>query len=141
MNIAFFLTPKQDVTSLFDDNTFRRGYELMMRDQYQIVPVTNRENIYVGVVSVADFLRYLCGEGIPDTGIVAQKNVDEVRIKDLMNRRNNGYPPVNITSDLDELIDRIMQHNFVPVVDARGAFVGIVTRHNVLRYLQNNNVR
>jgi hypothetical protein len=35
---------------------------------------------------------------------------------------------------MEELMSRALEQNFVPVVDGRGAFVGIVRRRSVLEY-------
>ena len=36
---------------------------------------------------------------------------------------------------MEELLDRAMRQSFIPVVDDRGAFVGIVTRQTIMRKL------
>ena len=52
------------------------------------------------------------------------------RVVDL--RRKNWNPPVRVGEMMDQLLNRLMDQNFVPVVDDRGVFVGIVTRRSVL---------
>ena len=37
-------------------------------------------------------------------------------------------------ADMDELLQLAMSQNFVPVVDDRGMFIGIVTRQDIMRY-------
>ena len=138
MNIAYFLTPKADVRTLFDDNTFRKGLEVMQDGVYTVIPVTTRDNIYVGAVSTSDFLWYMYDGEVDENGNVATKRVKGVRVRDIM--KKGTYPAVSITSSLEQLLERIMNQNFVPVVDARNAFIGIVTRHNVLEYLKNNGI-
>ena len=73
MNIAYFLTPRQDVQTMYDDNTVRKGLELMRQSTYSTMPVTTRDNIYVGTVSVADFLWYLIDD-IDEDGNVQTRN-------------------------------------------------------------------
>ena len=34
-----------------------------------------------------------------------------------------------------ELIESVKEHNFVPIVDDRGCFIGIVLRREILNYL------
>ena len=51
---------------------------------------------------------------------------------------SSSYPAVSITDSAEELMERILSHNFVPVVDGRDSFIGIVTRHNVMKYYQEN---
>ena len=134
MNIAYFLTPRQDVVSLYDDNTLRKGLETMRSSGYTSMPVTTRDNEYVGVVSVADFLWYLVSEPADDRGNIPISSIEGKFVKDIMDRRS--YPPVSITASAEELMERILSHNFVPVVDGRNSFIGIVTRHNVMKYYQ-----
>ena len=138
MNIAYFLTPKADVRTLYDDNTFRKGLEVMADGKYTVIPVTTRDNLYVGAVSTSDFLWYLYDGEVDEDGNAVTRNVGGVIVGDIMEK--GTYPAVNITSTLEQLIERIMNQNFVPVVDARNAFIGIVTRHTVLEYLKNNNI-
>jgi CBS domain-containing protein len=42
--------------------------------------------------------------------------------------------PVNVMADMDELLSVAVTQNFVPVVDDRGMFIGIVTRQDIMRY-------
>ena len=42
--------------------------------------------------------------------------------------------PVKIDETMDELLLRVMDQNFVPVVDDRGSFMGIITRKDVIKY-------
>ena len=37
-------------------------------------------------------------------------------------------------ADMNELLQLSMTQNFVPVVDDRGMFIGIVTRQDIIRY-------
>ncbi len=39
-----------------------------------------------------------------------------------------------MTTSMDQLIEAAMNQNFVPVVDDRGIFIGIVRRQAIIRY-------
>ena len=137
MNIAFFLTPRQEVQTLYDDNTIRKGLDIMRNSTYSAMPVTTRDNIYVGTVSTSDFLWYLFDE-VDDEGNIHTNNASKARVQQIM--RKDTYPAVNITATVEELIGRIMDQNFVPVVDGRGALMGIVTRHKIIDYFKDTGV-
>ena len=70
-----------------------------------------------------------------------QNNAMEVDIKELEKQRVNelyfrrNYPSVNVDTSMEALIERISNQNFVPVVDDRGVFIGIITRKDVITYL------
>jgi predicted transcriptional regulator len=43
-------------------------------------------------------------------------------------------PPVRITANVEELVLQALEQNFVPVVDDRDMFMGIITRRSILSY-------
>lgn len=128
MNIAYLLTPKHRVAFLYDDNSMRQGLEKLRHHGRSAVPVINRKGQYVGTVSEGDFLwRLMPAEGGPCT----VKELERLHVRDIL--REN--PSVRITASLDELLETIVRHNFVPVVDDLNSFIGIVTRQDIIRSL------
>ena len=133
MNVAFFLVPKLHVAYLYEDFTLRQGLEKMKAHGYTAIPVLTRDNMYVGTVSEGDFLWYLVGKdlsGAPEDIQLPDGKVACVR--DIM--RPDRNPPVLITASLEELIHRAENQNFIPVVDDRNMFIGIVTRKDIIHY-------
>jgi CBS domain-containing protein len=43
---------------------------------------------------------------------------------------------VRITARVEELMERLLTQNFLPVTDDNGAFIGIVTRQKVIEYFK-----
>jgi predicted transcriptional regulator len=43
--------------------------------------------------------------------------------------------PLYHSASLNDLITNVMEHNFVPIVDDRGCFIGIVLRRDILNFL------
>ena len=43
--------------------------------------------------------------------------------------------PLYHNASVNELIERVKEHNFVPVVDDRGCFIGIILRRDILNFL------
>ncbi len=48
--------------------------------------------------------------------------------------RRKDYKPVPVTATARELLDMAVDQNFVPVVDDKDSFIGIVTRQRIMRY-------
>lgn len=42
--------------------------------------------------------------------------------------------PVRVTTSMHELVERASNQNFVPVVDDKDAFIGLITRKAIIRY-------
>ena len=130
VNIAYLLIPKHRVAFLYDDNTMRQGLEKLRHHGLSAVPVINRKGQYVGTVSEGDFLwRLSPDEGTPCPCTV--KDLERLHVRDILQEN----PSVRITASLDELLNNIIRHNFVPVVDDLNSFIGIVTRRSIIRYL------
>ncbi len=127
MNIAFLLKPKATVAFLQDTHTLRQGLEKMRAHRYTAIPVVGKNGEYVGTVSEGDFLWHMVANA--DYAMKAQ---EEFSVKDIL--RKGWNPPVKITAPMKELLLRVMEQNFVPVVDDRNSFIGIITRKDVIRY-------
>ena len=124
MNALFFLKSKATVAVIFDDNTLRRGLELMRESGYTAIPVITRDGDYAGSIREGDVLCDLYDH--------AGENTDSVKIRNVMKKGWN--PAVTVDVTMDELLDRALNQNFVPVVDDRNKFIGIITRRDILEY-------
>lgn len=129
MNIAFFLTPKSQVSFIYSDSTFRQGLEKLKRSGFSEIPVLSRDGSYLGTVSEGDFLWSLV-----DLGGASMRDCESLRIGGLIRTDRTGS--VKITADVSELVDTLLGHNFVAVTDDRGCFMGIVTRHTLLDHFR-----
>lgn len=127
MNIIFLLRPKATVAFLYDDSTIRQGLEKMRAHGYTAIPVITREGRYIGTVSEGDFLWHMV-----DTGSGDLRSQEAFGLRTIL--REGWNPPVQITATMEELLLRVMEQNFVPVVDARQAFMGIITRRDVIQH-------
>ncbi len=127
MNIIFLLKPKATVAFLYEDSTIRQGLEKLRARGYTAIPVIARDGRYVGTVSEGDFLWHLV-----DTGTGDLRSQEAFGLRSIL--RPGWNPPVEITATMEELLLRVMEQNFVPVVDARGVFMGIITRRDVIQY-------
>ena len=121
MNILFFITPKSEVACVYEEDSLRQALERMEYHQYSSVPILNRNGEYAGTLTEGDLLNLREAESIPVTAI---------------HRRMDNLP-VNAKSDMEDLIDKALNQNFVPVVDDRGYFIGIITRKDIIRYFYN----
>lgn len=130
MNVAYFLTPRSEVGCVYDDNTLRQGLEKLRRSGFAALPVVTRENKYVGTVSEGDFLWYLIEEDEPK--LTSIRALEKTTVRDVV--RLDYNPPVRITADIQELLERAMNQNFIPVVDDLGSFIGIVTRKDIIKH-------
>ena len=127
MNIINFLIPKSKVAYIEDTSTLRQALEKMENHSYTAIPVISKEGIYIGTVTEGDFLWNMVKRD--EFNIKEQENV---AVYDIL--RTNWNPPVHITDSVDKLLEMVMEQNFVPVVDDREVFIGIITRRDIIGY-------
>lgn len=128
MNVAFFLTPKSEVVWISIDTTMGQAFKRMEESGYSALPVLDHEGRYAGTLTEGDLLRYLMHAG-RDASV---GGTEDVRMSEVPMRAKNAA--VDIDAAVEQLFERAIEQNFVPVQDSRGAFVGIVRRREILRY-------
>lgn len=64
------------------------------------------------------------------------EDLEETKITSLL--RKNRFPAVKVDAEIGELVNLIINQNFVPVVDDRNVLMGIVTRRRVMQELFKN---
>ncbi len=92
-----------------------------------MIPVIDKEGHYAGTVSEGDFLWALYNGGEPDL-----KRLEKLELRTLLRK---DYLPVGAGATIDEILSRAYNQNFVPVVDDRDMFIGIITRKEIIKYL------
>lgn len=129
MNIAFFLLPKGEVACVSHDATLRQALERMEYHRYSAIPIINDEGGYCGTVTEGDLLWFM--KSRPD---LTFESTNKVKLSEVPLRLNNRA--VNIDANMDDLISLAKVQNFVPVVDDRNHFIGIVRRSEIIDYCQ-----
>lgn len=130
MNILLFLTPKDSVAYIYNDFTLRQTLERMERSKFAAVPIIGRDGRYIGTITEGDLLW-----NIKNSHSLSLKKAEKISIKKIERRMDNL--PVRIGTGMDELITAATKQNFVPVVDDRDVFIGIITRKDIIKYMHN----
>lgn len=130
MNILFFLIPKSEVAYIFEDETLRQTLEKMEHRKYSCIPILTIDGKYLGTISEGDLLWGMRHADIHDI-----KETEGVPIMAIPRRAT--YKPVHANSNMEDLLDRAINQNFVPVVDDQGSFIGIITRKSIIKYCYN----
>ena len=128
-NILFFLTPKALCAYLYDDFTIRQALEKMEAAGYAGLPILNKRGEYRGTLTEGDLLWAMKNMCYMD-----MRQAEARRITEITRRKDNI--PVKVTTSMQDLVDRATTQNFVPVVDDKDTFIGIVTRRSIIKYCQ-----
>ena len=126
-NILFFLTPKALCAFVYDDYTVRQALEKMESAGYAALPILNKRGEYRGTLTEGDLLWALKNMCYMD-----MRQAEARRIMEITRRKDNV--PVRVTADMKDLVQRASSQNFVPVVDDKDTFIGIITRRAIINY-------
>lgn len=123
MNVLGMLRPKYSLTYLQGEDLLKDGLALLQSSGYTAVPVIDEQGKYVGSVSEGDFLRVLLERGMDA--------LNQLKIKDIIKQGFN----LAVTDDVevDVLLQRALDQNFIPMVDDRDCFIGIITRREIIK--------
>ena len=110
MNILFFLTPKSEVAYIFEDETLRQTLEKMEHRKFSCIPLLSADGRYTGTISEGDLLW-----GIKRMHLTDLKEMENVSIMAIP--RRSTYKPVHADADMEDLLDRAINQNYVPVID------------------------
>ena len=99
---------------------------------YATLPILDREGRYVGSLTEGDLLwavKNICGMDL--------KRTEGTGIMEIAHRKD--YAPVSVNTEMKDIIAKAVDQNFVPVVDDKDSFIGLVTRRAILQhYLKDN---
>ena len=126
-NILFFLTPKAMCAYVYDDYSLRQALEKMESAGFAALPILNKRGEYRGTLTEGDLLW-----GLKNMCNMDMRQAESRKIMEISRRKDNV--PVRVTTSMHDLVERSSAQNFVPVVDDKGAFIGIVTRRAIIQY-------
>ena len=94
---------------------------------FAALPILNKRGEYRGTLTEGDLLW-----GLKNMCYMDMRQAEAHRIMEISRRRD--HLPVRVTTSMQDLVERATNQNFVPVVDDKDTFIGIVTRGNIIKY-------
>lgn len=131
MNIFSFMVPKTMIKFLENDATVRQALEKMDFYKFSVVPLLDKQGKYLGTISEGDLLSY-----IKNDCYFELKKGEDVNVFSIP--RYRSYQALNVNGTFEEMVSLSMEQNFIPLVDDRNTFIGIVPRKRILEYLLEN---
>lgn len=127
MQIAFFLTTKAESSYLLESATLRQALEKMEFHHFAAMPVLNSDGLYLYTLFLEDCLAIF-----KRRPTLCFADTKRIMIRDI--KASRQIDAVNISASLDELIDKTIEQNFIPVVDDLGTYIGLVRRRAIIEY-------
>lgn len=126
MNVLFFLTPKSEVAYVYADDKLSKVMDVIEEKGFTAIPMIDRQGHYVGSVTEGDILRV-----IREKRELNLECIGEITVANIS--RKTDIKAVSGTADMNDMIKRALEQNYVPVVDDDNIFSGIITRRDIIQ--------
>ena len=127
-SIISLLTPKKITYFISEESTVRQALELFDFHKFSVVPLVDELGHYKGTLSEGDLLRFI--KNFANLNLAIAENV---LVKEIDHYR--PYSFVRVDALISEIFALSLEQNFIPVVDDKDIYIGIIKRRDIIQYL------
>ena len=122
-----FMIPADNVANVIDQHTLSTGLLILTQSNYTMIPVLSAESKLMGVISMSMIIK-----AVMTVDAIEMERLDELKVRDVM-----LCQPVRVQANcnLAEVLNYLIDQNFLCVVDGDNRFLGIITRKNLMQRL------
>ena len=128
-SIIQLITPKKVTHYILDTSTIRQALEKFDAHKFSVVPLIDKDGHYVGTLSEGDILRFIKNNAKFDISVAENVPVNMIE-------HYRPYKCLKVDASIDEVYGLALDQNFVPLVDDRDFYIGIIKRKDVLLHLR-----
>ena len=130
-SLVSLITPKKYTYYLEEGTTLRNALEKFKAHKFSCIPIIDKEGKFVRTISEGDLLRYVTSLTNFNMLLAEKISIDIVE-------SYRPYESLSADSLIVEVISLSLNQNFIPLVDDKGVYIGIVKRKEILEYLLEN---
>ena len=119
-----FLTPARNLAVLIDTHNVDHAILVLSQISYTRVPVVTDQMIYVGTISLTDILSYQMKLDYSDEVFSSM---------DIVHMTKTDGERLGKEYTVTEVLHKLVEESFLPVVSEDGVFEGIITRKSILK--------
>ncbi len=123
--------PKKGTYYLETGTTVRNAIEKFRAHKFSVVPIIDQEGRFIRTMSEGDLLRFITNQNQYSAREAENVLIDEVE-------SYRPYKSLRIDTSIFEVLTLSLEQNFIPLIDDRGFYIGIIKRKEVLEYLIEN---
>lgn len=119
------MIPAENVANVMKEHPLEHALLLLSQAGYSMIPVLDKEDHFVGLLSLNDIVKKMLGIDGIDTS-----NLEELSVADVM---KTDVAVMRPDAELEDILHLLVDASFLPVLDHNGVFCGIVTRREILK--------
>ncbi|MDT2595720.1 CBS domain-containing protein [Enterococcus dongliensis] len=119
------MIPAENVANVIKEHPLEHALLLLSQAGYSTIPVLDKEDHFVGLLSLNDIVKRMLGIDGIDTS-----NLEKLTVADVM---KTDVSVMRLDAELEDILHLLVDAAFLPVLDQEGVFCGIVTRREILK--------
>ncbi|TSO27004.1 cyclic-di-AMP-binding protein CbpB [Lactobacillus sp. LL6] len=121
-----FLIPASRIAFVQDDNPLYHAFLILTKVKYSKIPVLDKNRRVVGLITLA-----MITDKMLETDEISIDPLNNLKVRDVMQR---DFPKINfVETTLERQLHLLIDNPFLPVVDSKGVFQGLLTRREWIK--------
>lgn len=123
---GLFLIPASRIAFVQADNPLYHAFLILTKVKYSKIPVLDKEKRVVGLLSLE-----MITDKMLTTDEISTAPLDKLKVEDVMQTK---FDKINfVETTLETQLHLLINNAFLPVVDDRGVFQGLLTRREWIK--------
>ena len=118
-----FLTPADKLAVIIDSHNMDHAKLLLSHMSYSRVPVVTEDNRFVGTIGLNEIIQYQAENELTDEELY--QDISLIAKRDVATVKENY--------ELADVLRKLIDESFLPVLGENDAFLGIITRKSILK--------
>ena len=115
----------EKVAILQEDHTLEHAMLVLTNVRYSLIPVLNKENKIVGLISLAMILQKITG-----VEQIHMNQLGKYKVREVM---RTEFPIIHQDTQVEDVLNELVDESFICIGNEENGFVGIVTRKELLK--------
>ena len=115
----------EKVAILQEDHTLEHAMLVLTNVRYSLIPVLNKENKIVGLISLAMILQKITG-----VEQIHMNQLGKYKVREVM---RTEFPIIHQDTQVEDVLNELVDESFICIGNDENEFVGIVTRKELLK--------
>ena len=115
----------EKVAILQEDHTLEHAMLVLTNVRYSLIPVLNKENKIVGLISLAMILHKIMG-----VEQIHMNQLGKYKVREVM---RTEFPIIHQDTQVEDVLNELVDESFICIGNEENEFVAIVTRKELLK--------
>ena len=115
----------EKVAILQENHTLEHAMLVLTNVRYSLIPVLNKENKIVGLISLAMILQKITG-----VEQIHMNQLGKYKVREVM---RTEFPIIHQDTQVEDVLNELVDESFICIGNDENEFVGIVTRKELLK--------